>query len=243
MIEVADITCEIEKNKQLFSDVSFSLPKGETMLILGSSGSGKTTLLKMISGLILPSSGSVFISDINQYGKQKKFAKKNIGMVFQNNALFDNLSTGENIAAPLKHLKKMSDRMARESVVELMEKVGLDDVFNKKITELSGGMQKRVAIARALAASPEYLFLDEPIQGLDPGTSRKIIELLALIKKDFSPTMILISNDLKYTMSLADKIAILEDKDLVVYNNMDEFKNSKDEAAKFYLRLSKRLIA
>jgi len=240
MIEVVNLGCKIDKTTELFSEVSFSISAGETMLITGESGSGKTALLKIIAGLLQPDIGEVSIAGVRQ-SVSLSDVKKNIGMVFQNNALFDNMTAGENIAFPLQHLSGKSRDESRNIAMDLIEKLDVGDIWDKKINMLSGGMQKRVAIARAVAPEPAVILFDEPLQGIDPVNSRKIITLLRNIKNSFSPAIIIVSNEFKLMLSEADKIGVLERESFILYKGREEFLSFCDDIRKNILNLPGRI--
>lgn len=220
MIKVTDLSFNIE-DKTIFNPSSFTVKDNETCIICGESGSGKTLLVKLIAGLIPFNYGNIEIDSID-ITTSNSFMK-NIGMVFQNNALFDNLSAGENIAFPLQHLAKLDKKDSVKAALTLMEKLGLRGIWNKKINELSGGMQKRVAIARAIISKPKLLFLDEPTQGLDPISASKIVLLLKTIISEYAPTIVMASNDLKNLLPISQKIFVIQNKTIKIFDDAKTF--------------------
>ena len=235
MIKLENIECKIDKNKSIFKNISFSIKTKSRCLIIGESGVGKTTLLKIIAGLISPDNGIAMVDGVNTALLSEQKGK--IGMVFQNNALFDNLTVGENIVFPLKTLFKKNDLEAHAIGIKLMSKLNLGDIWDKKIKVLSGGMQKRVAIARTLAQEPRCLLLDEPFQGLDPISSQKILDLLYEVAKESSPTMIIVSNEIKYVLAFVNNVGILEQDRFIFFDTRENFINSRDTNIKRYLKL------
>jgi len=206
--------------KKVLDDISFSVAKGESLVIIGGSGSGKSVLLKCVAGLLLPDDDSKIIIDDEDVShkhiiERKNFLKK-FGMLFQNNALFDSLPIWHNICFSLINAGVLSDEKAKEYAAEKLESVGLKpDILGLYPSELSGGMQKRVAIARAIATNPEVIFFDEPTSGLDPIMADTITSLLSTISEQLKSTTITITHDIKVMEKIADKVAIIKDGKLI----------------------------
>jgi len=205
----------INKNfgeKQALKDVSVTLEKGKTNLIIGRSGSGKTVLLKSIVGLYEIDSGSIFYDDRNFTAmnvKERKNIRKEMGMLFQASALFDSVTVEENVIFPLDMFSDMSYEEKRERANFCLNRVNLENANKLLPSELSGGMQKRVAIARAIAVNPKYLFCDEPNSGLDPGTSLVIDKLIKEITDEFNITTIVNTHDMNSVMEIGDKVVFI----------------------------------
>ncbi|MEM4565297.1 MAG: ABC transporter ATP-binding protein [Archaeoglobaceae archaeon] len=189
-------------------EVSFSIRKGEFFSILGPSGSGKTTLLRLIAGLIFPDKGTIKLM-----GKDCTFLppyKRNIGMVFQDLALFPHLNVFDNVAYGLR-IRKMPENEIKRKVYECLEIVNLDArVFSKrKINQLSGGQQQRVAIARALAIEPSVLLLDEPLGSLDLKLRQHMMLELKRIQRDVKMTFVYVTHDQSEALIMSDKVAVI----------------------------------
>ena len=190
-----------------------SVERAETKVVLGGSGSGKSTLLKMVLGLVKPDSGSIFVEgkDITELGEDQLMPmRKTIGMVFQEGALFDSLSVGENVAYRMREDDVYSEREIQEIALQLLGFVGLEDTIDQMPSELSGGMKRRAAIARALVGNPRIILYDEPTAGLDPITSRTICELVMKLRDLEGVTSILVTHDLKTAFTLASEFAVIE---------------------------------
>ena len=193
--------------KEAVKNVSFSVNEGEFLSILGPSGCGKTTLLRMLIGLIKPSEGSVIKDgvDITNYPP----SERKMGFVFQNYALFENMTVLQNIEYALK-IKKETKSIARSTALELVEKMGLTEHMNKKPSSLSGGQQQRVAIARTLALNPDIILFDEPMSALDVATRLSLRKELKDIQKEFNTTMIYITHDQEEAFAMSDKILVMD---------------------------------
>jgi phospholipid/cholesterol/gamma-HCH transport system ATP-binding protein len=203
----------LKENKMIIDNISFNLFRGESFFVLGTSGCGKSTLLKLIAGLSRPTSGEVRIGDCasnNQFLDSNYFDR--IGFLFQYSALFDFVSTWGNIVfKDLFFYKKNRDECFAKAE-KLIEMVGLKkDDLDKKVSQLSGGMQKRVGLARAIANNPDLLILDEPTSGLDPVSSRVIDELIVSLQKSKNITIITVSHDPLSVYRVADRVAFMKD--------------------------------
>ena len=181
VVEVIDLRKSFNGHEVL-RGLSFALPKGQRLVIMGGSGSGKTVCLRLIAGLIRPDSGQVRVFGRNiEYLSEEALLpiRRRMGYVFQGAALFDSLTVYENVAFPLREHRHLGEVAMRERVGRLLSLVGLDAEAEAKIpVELSGGMRKRVGIARALASEPEILLFDEPTAGLDPTNSKIVADLI-----------------------------------------------------------------
>ena len=227
----------IDFDNAVLKDISFAFPDNSVLLIIGKSGSGKTVLMKSMLGLIKPDSGNISIMDVDINTAPKREIRKvksSIGVLFQNNALFDSMSVYENIALPLIYNRGNKDYS--ENVIEILETVHLTDISDKQIHELSGGMMKRVAIARALINEPDIIFYDEPITGLDPITSETIIELIKELSNSEKRTTIIITHDIKGFLDFADFILMLDNGNVDFFGNKNEFMKTNNETVKKYLK-------
>ena len=210
MIELCDVHKAFGANTVL-NGVDLTIPRGESMVIIGGSGTGKSVLLKCILGLVTPDSGQILVDGkAADRGSRDAFLAR-FGMLFQGGALFDSLPVWQNVAFRLlRGAQKRPRAEAREIAVEKLRRVGLKpavaDLFP---AELSGGMQKRVGLARAIAAEPEIIFFDEPTTGLDPIMSGVINELIREIVVEMGATAMTITHDMTSVRAIADKVAML----------------------------------
>jgi len=199
-------------DKHVLNDINLKFEPGKPNLVIGASGSGKSVLLKCLVGLMLPDKGNI-VYDGRLLGamdyKEQQDLRREIGMLFQNNALFDSLTVEENVEFPLKMFSPMSASERLDRVNECLAKVNLVNCNSKYPSEISGGMKKRVGIARAIALPIKYLFCDEPNSGLDPLTSRVIDELLVQITEDLGITTVINSHDMKTVADIGHKIIFI----------------------------------
>lgn len=206
------ITCEaINKrygNKIILEDFNFDVYKGEFLSLLGSSGCGKTTLLKILIGIEFPDTGSIFKEGVNIVKKTPY--ERNIGIVFQNYALFPNMNVYDNIAYALKE-RKLSKAEIHTRVMNIIDAVELNDHIYKKPRQLSGGQQQRVAIARTLVLNPDIILFDEPMSALDANIKMTLRKQLKEIQKEYNITMIYVTHDQEEAFSLSDRIMIIND--------------------------------
>lgn len=193
--------------------VDLTVPKGESMVIIGGSGTGKSVLLKCVLGLVTPDAGTITLDgqDVTRADRDAFLAR--FGMLFQGGALFDSLKVWENVAFRLlRGSLKRPKAEAREIAIEKLRRVGLKpETADLYPAELSGGMQKRVGLARAIAASPEIIFFDEPTTGLDPIMSGVINDLIREIVTEMGATAMTITHDMSSVRAIADKVAMLHD--------------------------------
>jgi phospholipid/cholesterol/gamma-HCH transport system ATP-binding protein len=228
--------CNLHKNfanKQVLTDISFSINQGESLVILGGSGSGKSVLIKTIAGLIKPSGGTIFIdqqktNDLNE--KEQDQIMQKIGFLFQGGALFDSLLVWENVAFRLIHQQKIPTQQAFDLAIAKLQSVGLSEkVANLYPSELSGGMQKRVSLARAIATNPEIIFFDEPTTGLDPIMADIINNLIVTNSKQLGATTLTITHDMHSARKIADKVAMLYQGKFIWFGDVNNLYNSGNE--------------
>lgn len=212
LIEVQDVNVEFGR-QQVLRDINVSIPAGQTVAIIGESGCGKTVLMKTIIGLVRPTNGNVIFDgqDINMLTDRELTRQRiRFGFVFQNAALFDSMTVGQNVAFPLKQHTANSDEQVQELVLTRLAEVGLpDSVVYKKPAELSGGMRKRVGLARALILDPEVVVYDEPTTGLDPIMSDVINELILRTRRRHLVTSIVVTHDMNSARKVADRVIMV----------------------------------
>ncbi len=225
MLEIKNLSKSFGKQKVL-DGLNLICKKHETTVIIGRSGEGKSVLLKHFIGLLRPDSGSVLVegTDITKlHDKGLKKIRARFGYLFQDSALFDFFNVYENVSFPLREHTSLTEPQIREIVKTKLELVGLPNVENKKVHELSGGMRKRVGLARAIVLDPEIILYDEPTTGLDPVMTDAIGELIQKTQKELNITTILISHDISSTFKIADKIALLYEGKIILEGNKEEF--------------------
>ena len=212
---------------QALENINLTIEEGEFFTLLGPSGCGKTTILRILGGFISPSSGNIFVSDkdITNLGPEKR----NMGTVFQNYALFPNMTVEENVAYGLK-IKKLPKNTIKEKCDFYLELAGLTDYRKKRVDELSGGQQQRVAIARALAIEPTMLLLDEPMSNLDVALRIKMREEIREIQQKIGITTLFITHDQQEALAISDKIAVMDKgRVLQVGTPMEVYKNPAND--------------
>ncbi|MCM2279435.1 MAG: ATP-binding cassette domain-containing protein [Oligoflexia bacterium] len=181
----------------IFRGASFEVAPGESVVLIGPSGAGKSLLLKIVAGLLTLDEGSL------------RLGTRNIGMLFQKNALFDSLTVEENLLFPMKERNGLIGSAARDRAARFLRAVGLQGSERLYPSEISGGMQKRLGIARALAVKPELVLFDEPTAGLDPVTSRSIAELILQLRREENCTLLTVTTDMQRAYQLGDRILLL----------------------------------
>jgi phospholipid/cholesterol/gamma-HCH transport system ATP-binding protein len=200
-------------SQQVLRDLTLDVPRGQTLAVIGESGCGKTVLLKTLIGLIKPTSGSALFDghDLSKLSDQDLVKQRiRCGYLFQNAALFDSMTIGQNVAFPLRQHRKVTEKQLQEMVLARLAEVGLPDtVVVKKPAELSGGMRKRVGLARALMLEPELILYDEPTTGLDPIMSDVINELILRTRRSHPVTSIVVTHDMRTARKVADRVVML----------------------------------
>lgn len=211
-IQIRDLRITLS-DRVVLNGVDLDVHDGENLVLLGTSGSGKTVLLRCILGLLEPDGGSIRIDSqetMNLGERARNALLRRVGVLFQRNALFDSLTVWENVAFGLIEARGMPRGRAKAVALARLADVGLDIATAELLpVELSGGMQKRVALARALAADPEFLFLDNPVAGLDPMLTQGIDDLIVERMCALGATAISITQDAQSVHRIADRVAML----------------------------------
>jgi len=221
--------------KHVLSDVSWTVPEGEAMCILGRSGTGKSVTLKLIIALLKPDQGSIWIDQeevSHLEGPRLSTVRRKVGYLFQDAALFDSLTLYENLALPLMRLTRKPAGEIDDLVDRVLRQVGLAGDKGKMPSELSGGMRKRAGLARALVLEPKILLADEPSSGLDRITASEIDELLLAQKTEHKTTLIVVTHDVHGARRVADRIVVLDRGRLIAEGTVAEIENSENEVAR-----------
>ena len=201
----------------VLDNVSLEVRDGEKLAIIGRSGSGKSVLMKHFVGLLKPDTGHVYVDGEDlccaPYERLREL-RKQFGVLFQGGALFDSMTTFQNIAFPLRYFSSLTEGEVDERVQRCLDLVRLSEVGKKNPSELSGGMRKRVGLARAIAMEPQYILYDEPTSGLDPETSNTINDLINHLAGELNVTSVIITHDMHSVLEVADRVAFLHGQDL-----------------------------
>ena len=226
-------------NNIILNNINLYLSKRESLVIIGKSGSGKSVLLKCLMGLLKPDVGSIEINGVNIVNTNradKENALKDIGVTFQNGALFDSLNVWENITFKETRFFGFNKRAAKEKALSIIKNLELDkNILELYPSELSGGMQKRVAIARAICDQPQILFFDEPTSGLDPITGKVINDLINKTVKKLEVSAITITHDISSINDLASRVILLDNNKIAWSGKPNEMYKSKNNIVKQFL--------
>ncbi len=237
MIELIDLHKAFGKH-QVLSGLNLSIEDGKTTVIIGRSGGGKSVLLKHIIGLLKPDRGQVLVDGVDMTrlnDRELNEVRKKFGMLFQEAALFDSMTVGENVAFPLREHARLKEKEIWEIVADRLRAVGLPGVEEKMPSELSGGMRKRVGLARAIALHPQIVLFDEPTTGLDPVMTEAINHLIMETQERFRLTCVVISHDLQSIFRIGHKIAMLYEGVIIAYGAPEEIKTSRNPVIQQFL--------
>lgn len=222
-------------DKHILCDVSFNVPRGSSLCILGKSGMGKSVTLKLIISLIKPDSGSILVEneDVTRMNPQElSRARRKVGYLFQDAALFDSLTLHDNLALPIRRLTGKPIPEVEETVDRVLKQVGLLGDKKKMPVELSGGMRKRAGLARALALEPKILLADEPSSGLDRITASEIDDLLLECKEQHGTTLIIVTHDIHGARRVGDRFAVFDRGRIAAFGTAAEVEASENEVAR-----------
>jgi len=227
-------------DRAVLQDVSFDVLPGEMVCILGRSGVGKSVALHHIMGFLKPDAGRIIVGgrDITDYNEvQLEEIRKRVTMVFQNGALFDSLSVGENVAFPLREKRELSEEQILQVVDGLLEMVGVKEMRDLLPSDLSTGMKRSVAIARALAAQPECVLYDEPTTMVDPLMGNLLGDLIARLKLHLHLTSVVVTHDMRLAKKLANRIVFLHEARVIFFGPYKDMEKSNEPIVQEFLSL------
>jgi phospholipid/cholesterol/gamma-HCH transport system ATP-binding protein len=229
----------------VLEDVSFCVLPGETLCILGRSGVGKSVSLQMLLGFLKPDRGRIMVAGENICGfgeRELQAIRRKVTMVFQNGALFDSITVGENVAFPMRERGDMVEDQILQVVKGLLEMVGVAGMENLLPSDLSTGMKRSVAIARALASQPEAVLYDEPTTMVDPLMAHLLGDLIQRLKQQLHLTSIVVTHDMRLAKKLADRVVFLNAGKAIFFGTMEEMERSEDPILQEFLALDELLI-
>jgi len=224
--------------RKVLDDLSLDIPEGSAFCLLGRSGTGKSVTLKHIIGLVRPDSGHVFVrgKDVPVLPRgELSEIRRSMGFLFQNAALFDSITVGENVAFPLRRHTDWPDSKIQEVARAKLADVALEDEYDKMPAELSGGMQKRAGRARAMVLDPDILLVDEPSAGLDPITAAEIDQLLVDLKRS-GTTLVVVTHNIPSARHLGDELALLHEGRVIERGTAAELDRSENELVRSFMR-------
>ncbi len=231
-------------NEKILKNLSLKLFNGENLVVLGKSGSGKSVLIQCIVRLLKHDEGTIHVlgknvSELNS--NELADLRTKIGFLFQSGALYDSMTIKQNLEFPLKRIKKeLSQKEIDEKVLEVLENVGLADTLNKMPSQLSGGMQKRASLARTIIIDPMIMLYDEPTTGLDPVTSDEISALINEVQQKYKTSSIIITHDIECARATADRIIMLNDGNVYMEGNIEDFEKSNDTLIQSFFKIQKK---
>ena len=230
---------------QILKGLNIEFPAGKLSYILGPSGTGKSVAIKHVLGLLYPDQGRVLVAGkdmAKMSNEERNDFRKIFGMLFQNSALFDDMTLFENVAFPLREHTRLSEKEIAKKVRDSLTVLGMPQGFDKYPNEISGGMKKRVALARAIIREPSILLYDEPTTGLDPVTRKTVDELIETLKRTLGLTSLVISHDIPSALLLADRIAFLFQGQIVFWGTPAEFRKAEHPAIRAFLEAEQRTL-
>ncbi len=232
-------------DKVVLDRVSFNVMPGETVCILGRSGVGKSVSLQLLMGFLKADSGRVIVAgeDITDFTEpQLEAIRKKVTMVFQNGALFDSLTVGENVAFPLRETRELSEEQIYQIVDGLLRMVGVQEMRDLLPSDLSTGMKRSVAIARALASRPECVLYDEPTTMVDPLMAQLLGDLIKRLKLQLNLTSIVVTHDMRLAQKLADHVVFLHEGKAIFFGTSAEMEKSTEPIVQEFLELDELKI-
>lgn len=225
IIQFVDVT-KANDDEAILERFSLDIGRGEFLTIIGSSGCGKTTLLKMINGLLIPDTGTVFVQGQDISKTDLIALRRNIGYAIQGVGLFPHMTVRKNIAYVPSLLNKQNRQKTEAAVARLVKVVGLDEsLLDRYPSELSGGQQQRVGIARSLAAAPEILLMDEPFGAVDEITRRMLQDEILRIHRELGVTIVFITHDIREALKLGTRVAVMDHGGLVQIDTPENIRN------------------
>lgn len=240
--EAAVVTCRgVEKafgSNKVLDGVNCDIPRGRVTVIMGPSGTGKSVLLSHFVGLLLPDSGEVIVNgfSVRTLSEKELLAlRRQIGMLFQDGALFSSMNLYDNVAFPLRQHTKLPERRIRDIVMSRLEEVGLAGAESRLPNELSGGMRKRAGFARALVLEPKILLCDEPDSGLDPVRTALLCKLIKEVQQRHNCSAVIISHDIRAVFEIADYVILLHRGRVVEQGSKQQLRQSHNEFTRQFL--------
>lgn len=238
MIKIQNLTKRFA-DKTVIENMTMDIPDGQKLAVIGPSGCGKSTLLRLLICLLTPTSGKIFVDDVDinrlkEYDLMK--LRRKIGMVFQSSALFDSMDIFENVAFGLRQQEKHPESYIKEKVKEKLKMVDLDGTQGYLPSELSGGMQKRISLARAIATDPKIILYDEPTTGLDPITSTNIEDMINKMNKELNVTSIIVTHQLSTIFRTSDRIVMLHEGRLIESGSVEQTKASENPIVRNFIK-------
>ena len=228
---------------EVLKGITLELFEGENLVILGKSGTGKSVLIKCLVRLLSADEGTISVQGqeiSNLKSKELDNVREKIGFLFQSGALYDSMTVRQNLAFPLKRIKKeLTPEQIEAKIIETLENVGLPNVIDKMPSELSGGMRKRISLARTVIIDPSIMLYDEPTTGLDPVTSDEISLLINDIQKKYKTSSIIITHDIECARAVADRIVMLDEGKIYMEGTLADFEKSKDELIQSFFKNKK----
>ncbi|MFT4512333.1 MAG: phospholipid/cholesterol/gamma-HCH transport system ATP-binding protein [Planctomycetota bacterium] len=237
MIELQNVHKRLG-GRDILKGLSVKIPKGVNYVLMGPSGTGKSVTLKHVIGIFKPDQGHVFVDgqDVPAMDQKQLMAlRKRMGYLFQNGALINWLSVGDNVALPLREHSRISKSEVDDRVHKVLKLVGMDQAAKQAPPDISGGMKLRAGLARALVTNPEYVLYDEPNAGLDPIISHQIHELIAEVRDTLSVTGLIVTHSRACATQCGDRIGILEGGDIGIEGSVDEITNSDHPLARAFM--------
>ncbi|CUU22705.1 putative ABC transport system, ATP-binding protein yrbF [Duffyella gerundensis] len=225
-------------NRQIFDNISLTVPKGKVTAIMGPSGIGKTTLLRLIGGQLQPTAGEIWFNgeNIPQLSRSRLYdVRKKMSMLFQSGALFTDLNVYDNVAWPLREHTRLPEPLLHSTVMMKLEAVGLRGAAQLKPSELSGGMARRAALARAIALEPDLIMFDEPFVGQDPITMGVLVKLIDELNHALGVTCIVVSHDVPEVLSIADYAYIVAGQKIIAQGSTQQLQDNEDARVRQFI--------